>query len=87
MSDSKKCYFCKYGEETASVKLSENLREYGCSIIHVFDTEPIFSYTIGVEAMSGKAEIIVPFLGHKMALNLLNQYNLFIKNGVADGSA
>ena len=77
----KKCFICKHGEETANVMLSEHLRKYGCSVIHVFDADPRFSYTLGVEAMSGCAEVIAPFLSDNIALPLLNAYNEMVKDG------
>jgi len=81
MCSLKKCFTCKHGEEIAKVMLSEHLRKYGCSVIHVFDADPKFSYTLGVEAISGRAEVIVPFLSSSIALPLLNQYNEMVKSG------
>jgi Domain of unknown function (DUF4262) len=65
-------------------RVAADVERYGCHVISVFDPEeklPAFSYSVGIQAMSGAPEAIVigvrPNLGHSM----INEYNDQIRKG------
>jgi len=66
-------------------RVSADVSKYGCHVISVFDPEaqqPTFSYSVGIQAMTGAPEAIVvgvrPELGHSM----VNEYNDQVRKGV-----
>ncbi|MEK8035004.1 DUF4262 domain-containing protein [Ideonella sp. DXS29W] len=65
-------------------RVADDIREYGCHVISVFDPEekqPAFSYSVGIQEMTGAPEAIVigvqPSLGHFM----VNEYNRQVRAG------
>jgi hypothetical protein len=65
-------------------RVAEDIRKFGCHVISVFDpeeTQPTFSYSVGIHETTGAPEAIVigvrPELGHFM----VNEYNQKVRGG------
>jgi hypothetical protein len=66
-------------------RVADNVREYGCHVISVFDPEqeqPSFSYSVGIQETSGVAEAIVVGLEPRLGGSLINEYNRQVRSGV-----
>lgn len=65
-------------------KTKEDIAKYGCSVMHVFDTEgdlPSFAYSIGIQQQSGAPEVVVIGLNRPMAHSVINEYNRRTREG------
>ncbi len=66
-------------------RVAKDVREYGCHIISVFDpeqTQPFFSYSIGIQETSGTPEAIVVGLKPKLGGFIINEYNRQVRAGM-----
>ena len=79
----------KHTEESRAAndrKVAENIREYGCHVISVFDPEekrPSFSYSVGIQETTGAPEIIVIGLSAKLGHFVVNEYRNQAKAGIS----
>ena len=65
-------------------RVADNIQEYGCHVISVFDPEeiePSFSYSIGIQKTSAVPEVIVIGLGPKLSGFMVNEYNRRVRVG------
>ncbi len=64
-------------------KALEDIEEYGCHILHVMEEDeyPSFTYSIGIEKISGQPEIMVTGLKQEIAHWIVNEYNIRVKAG------
>ncbi|MGC1172992.1 MAG: DUF4262 domain-containing protein [Polaromonas sp.] len=59
-------------------RVADNIQAYGCHVISVFDpeeTEPFFSYSVGIQETSGVPEAIVVGLRPNLGGFVINEYN------------
>ena len=65
-------------------RVADNIHEYGCHVISVFDPEgsmPYFSYSIGIQETSGVPEAIVVGLKPDLGGFMINEYNRQVRAG------
>lgn len=65
-------------------RVADDIREYGCHVISVFDPEeatPYFSYSIGVQETSDVPEVIVVGLKPELGGFMVNEYNRQVRAG------
>ena len=59
-------------------RTKEDIAKYGCSVMHVFDTDgdlPSFAYSIGIQQETGAPEVVVIGLKRPMALSVVKSKN------------
>ena len=65
-------------------RVTEDVREYGCHVISVFDPEekrPNFSYSVGIFETSGVPEALVVGLSPELGGSIVNAYNRQVRAG------
>lgn len=65
-------------------RVADDIREYGCHVISVFDPEekqPNFSYSIGIQKMTGAPEAIVLGVRSDLGHFMVNEYNQKVRAG------
>jgi hypothetical protein len=65
-------------------RVADNIDEYGCHVISVFDpeeTEPSFSYSVGIQESSAVPEAIVIGLRPNLSGFMINEYNRQVRAG------
>ena len=65
-------------------RTKDDICKYGCSVMHVFDTEgdlPPFAYSIGIQQETGAPEVVVIGLKRPMAHSVINEYNNRVREG------
>lgn len=65
-------------------RVADNIHEYGCHVISVFDpeeTEPFFSYSVGIQETSAVPEAIVIGLRPNLSGFMINEYNRQVRAG------
>ena len=64
-------------------KVIEDIEEYGCHIVHVFEEGdyPRFTYSIGIEKKTKQPDIIITGLKRELAHWVINEYNRRVKAG------
>lgn len=69
--------------DAAERKALDDIDQYGCHILHVMEEEgsPPFSYTIGIQRVSGAPELMVIGLKQPIAHFVLNEYNRRVREG------
>jgi hypothetical protein len=70
-------------KDESEKKLIENVRQFGWSIMNVFDekgNEPDFSYTIGIHHTTGQPELIITGIPGEPAKGILNEIGQYMKN-------
>jgi hypothetical protein len=66
-------------------RVADNIQQYGCHVISVFDpeeTEPFFSYSVGIQETSAVPEAIVIGLRPNLSGFMINEYNRQVRAGV-----
>jgi len=61
----------------AEQRILDDIEQFGCHVTSVFDpkqTEPSFSYSIGITKSLGVPEVIVVGVNHKLGHSLVNSY-------------
>ena len=69
--------------EQADRKTLENIKEFGCSILHILEegTLPPFSYSVGITKTSGAPEVAVVGLKQSIAHFMINEYHRRVRAG------
>ena len=64
-------------------KALANIEEFGCHVLKVMEGEgqPEFSYSIGIQKMTGQPEVLVLGLKTKLGHSMINNYNDRVKEG------
>jgi hypothetical protein len=65
-------------------RVADDIREYGCHVISVFDPEekqPTFSYSVGIQEMTGSPEAIIIGLSPSLGHSAINEYSAQIRAG------
>jgi len=65
-------------------RVADNIREYGCHVISVFDPEEKqapFSYSVGIQEMTGAPEAIVIGVRSTLGHSMINEYNKQVRAG------
>lgn len=64
-------------------KALDNIEKYGCHVISVMegDGQPAFTYSVGIEKMQNKPELIIVGLKSQLAHSMVNNYNDRITQG------
>ncbi len=64
-------------------KALADIESYGCHILHILadDSNPRFSYSIGIEKRTSHPDLIVTGLKEELAHFIINEYNNRIKAG------
>ena len=70
-------------EEEKEKTILNDINEYGCHVIHVFEEEehPRFTYSVGIEQVSDQPELLVTGLPQELAHSIINDYSRRIKAG------
>jgi Domain of unknown function (DUF4262) len=71
-------------ERGGDQRTKEDIANYGCSVMHVFDPEgglPPFAYSIGIQEETGAPEVVVIGLKQPLAHSVVNEYNKRVRKG------
>ena len=66
-------------------RVAEDIAKYGCHVVSVFDPEertPDFSYSVGIQATTGRPEALVVGVRSSLGHSMINYYNELVR-GVA----
>lgn len=64
-------------------RIHRNIEKHGCHVTHVMEDDdgPSFTYSTGIEKLTGRPEVLVSGLEKDTAHFLVNEYNYRIKDG------
>lgn len=71
-------------EDKRDRRALDNIEEYGCHVLHVFDPDnekSRFTYSIGIQKTTGEPELVIMGLKQELAHWIVNEYNNRIKDG------
>ncbi len=66
-----------------NARIQKNIDKHGCHVTHVEEDEdgPSFTYSTGIERLTGRPEVLVSGLEKDTAHFLVNEYNYRLKDG------